>query len=106
MFKNLYAYYDGRLKPEERSEIELKAGRMLYFYETRHDDDGDWCTPVTIEKSVFVNFCNTVIFTEPIQFDDTDLIIIDEEEWDFDFPQIFIRGDEVILPEAWGDSHE
>lgn len=106
MFNNLYAYYDGRLKSAEREHIEKLAGRQLFFYETRHDDDGDWVTPVTIEKSVFVNFCNTVIFTEPLQFGDSDFIEIDEEDWDFDFPQIVERGNEFVLPEKDGAYYE
>lgn len=32
-----------------------------YVYELRHDDDGDWTTPVEICNSVMVNFCMTVI---------------------------------------------
>lgn len=106
MFNNLYAYYDDRLKSAEREHVEKLAGRQLFFYETRHDDDGDWVTPVTIEKSVFVNFCNTVIFTEPLQFGDADFIEIDEEDWDFDFPQIVERGNEFVLPEKDGAYYE
>lgn len=32
-----------------------------YVYELRHDDDGDWTTPVEICNSVMVNFCMTVV---------------------------------------------
>ncbi|TCK58420.1 LPD28 domain-containing protein [Seleniivibrio woodruffii] len=106
MFNNLYAYYDGRLKSAEKEQIEKLAGRQLFFYETRHDDDGDWVTPVTIEKSVFVNFCNTVIFIKPLQFGDADFIEIDEEDWDFDFPQIVARGNEFVLSEKDGAYYE
>lgn len=105
MFKNLYAYYDGRLKAVERELIQKLAGMQLFFYETRHDDNGDWVTPVTIEKSVFVNFCNTVIFTEPLDFGDSDFILIDDEEWDFDFPQINISGEVITLPEDEGAAY-
>lgn len=102
MFKNLYAYYDGRIKQTEKGLIEKLAGRPLYFYETRHNDDGDWVTPVTIEKRVVVNFCNTLIYTEPLDFGGSNFILIDEGEWDFDFPQIDISGDIVTLPEGRG----
>lgn len=104
MFNDLYAYYDGRLDSKERSDIEFKADKSLFFYETRHDDEGDFCTPVTIEKSVFVNFCNTIIFTKPLQFNDTDFIIVNEDDWDFDFPQISLRGDETVLTYLGGSS--
>ena len=32
-----------------------------YVYELRHDDNGDWTTPVEICNSVMVNFCMTVV---------------------------------------------
>lgn len=39
-----------------------------YMYHTRHSDNGDWCTPVTIEPFVLVNFCGTIIVDEEIEF--------------------------------------
>lgn len=39
-----------------------------YMYHCRHDDNGDWCTPVTIEKRVLVNFCGTLITEAEIDF--------------------------------------
>lgn len=39
-----------------------------YMYHCRHDDDGDWTTPVTIEKHVLVNFCGTFIMDTEIDF--------------------------------------
>lgn len=39
-----------------------------YVYHCRHDDDGDWTTPVTIEKRVLVNFCGTLITETEIDF--------------------------------------
>ena len=37
-----------------------------YVYELRHDDDGDWTTPVEICNSVLVNFCMTLVSFEPL----------------------------------------
>lgn len=37
-----------------------------YVYELRHDDNGDWTTPVEICNSVMVNFCMTLISNEPL----------------------------------------
>lgn len=37
-----------------------------YVYELRHDDDGDWTTPVEICNSVAVNFCMTLVSFEPL----------------------------------------
>ena len=32
-----------------------------HMYQCRHSDNGDWCTPVTIEKYVVVNFAGTFL---------------------------------------------
>lgn len=41
----------------------------LYIYDTRHNDNGDWVTPVTVEdKIVTVNFCGTLITKKPVTF--------------------------------------
>ena len=37
-----------------------------YIYELRHDDDGDWTTPVEICNSVAVNFCMTLASYMPL----------------------------------------
>ena len=45
----------------------LPEGKHLY--ETRHADDGDWCTPVSIvpEDCVCrVNFCGTIVSDEEL----------------------------------------
>lgn len=42
----------------------LPYGNM-YIYELRHDDDGDWTTPVEICNNVVVNFCMTIISNVP-----------------------------------------
>ena len=39
-----------------------------YMYQTRHSDNGSWCTPVTVEPRVLVNFCGTIITDEEIEF--------------------------------------
>ena len=57
-------FIDLRIDPET-----IPEGK--YWYHCRHDDDGDWCTPVTIEPKVIVNFCGTLITDEPIKFPET-----------------------------------
>ena len=49
-----------------------------YVYHCRHDDDGDWCTPVTIEKRVIVNFCGTLITETEINFNEETYIPIED----------------------------
>lgn len=40
-----------------------------YGYNCRHDDDGDWVTPVTIERgNVMVNFAGVFIIDREIEF--------------------------------------
>jgi hypothetical protein len=40
----------------------------FHVYECRHDDDGNWVKPVTIENGVLVNFAGTFLTKTPIQF--------------------------------------
>lgn len=47
---------------------DLPYGNM-YVYELRHDDNGDWTTPVEICNNVLVNFCMTIIVNEPFPID-------------------------------------
>ncbi len=42
--------------------------RGKYAYDCRHDDSGDWVTPATIERRVWVNFAGTFVTDEPIDF--------------------------------------
>lgn len=51
-----------------------------YAYNCRHDD-GDWVTPVTIEKGrILVNFAGTLIVDKPIEFPEgKDYICVTEE---------------------------
>jgi len=81
--KRILYYYDGRLSKEARETIRQELGDV-YFYETRHGDE-DWTTPVTVEKSVTVNFCNTLITTAPLLIED-----YAEIEWDEDSVVPFI----------------
>lgn len=39
-----------------------------YMYHCRHDDNGDWCEPVTIEPLVVVNFCGTFVTDKEIEW--------------------------------------
>ena len=41
-----------------------------FWYQCRHSDDGDWCTPISIEQNVLVNFCGTFITDKEITFPD------------------------------------
>ena len=41
-----------------------------HWYHCRHDDNGDWCTPVSIEMKVLVNFCGTLITNGKLKFPD------------------------------------
>ena len=51
-----------------------------YRYETRHGDENDWATPVTIEHHVLVNWCNTIISQEAIVPETDKFIEIDEDD--------------------------
>ena len=45
----------------------IPAGK--YAYNCRHDDDGDWVTPVTIEKGgVMINFAGVFITAKELIF--------------------------------------
>lgn len=48
-----------------------------FMYQCRHDDNGDWVTPVTIEPFVLVNFCGTLITDKEIKFDESHSIYLD-----------------------------
>jgi hypothetical protein len=44
-----------------------------HAYQTRHADNGDWCTPVAIAPEcdmIRVNFCGTIISDEPIEIEE------------------------------------
>lgn len=54
-------YTDYRIKRDD-----LPEGK--FAYSCRHGDCGDWVTPLTIEKSVVVNFAGTFITDKEIEF--------------------------------------
>ncbi len=57
-------YIDLRLKMDT-----IPAGK--FGYNCRHDDDGNWITPVTIERGgVMVNFAGVFITDKEIAFPD------------------------------------
>ena len=66
-------FFDGiRLDPAS-----IPEGKHMYH--TRHNDDGDWSTPVTVqveERGIMVNFCGSIVTDEPIN-------ITEETEIDF-----------------------
>lgn len=49
---------DFRLHPESLTD--------WFYYEARHDDDGNFIDPVTIEHRVLVNFCCSVLSKEAL----------------------------------------
>ena len=49
----------------------LPAGK--HSYETRHGDNGDWCTPVSIMPAgcvIKVNYCGTIISDEDLSIEE------------------------------------
>lgn len=50
----------------------------LYLYDTRHGDD-DWCTPVTMENHVLVNYCGCLVSNVPIDIPKYGIIIKDND---------------------------
>jgi len=61
----------------EDFKIEVFEGKRLgqlseetikdkFCYCLRHDDEGDWCMPITIEKAVYCNFWGTLVSDKPI----------------------------------------
>lgn len=90
---------------EERIDRrDLPNDLNMYVYELRHDDDGDWTTPVEICNSVMVNFCMTVISNEPLQVDLTENYVMIH---DGDFVQDFYAGYKITEPDvqAYFDCH-
>ena len=75
-FDGLVGYLDRRLTEAERKNL---AEKGVYCYETRHADNGDMATPVTIENRVRVNFCNTIVTSKPLPLPEGGHIDI---EWD------------------------
>lgn len=55
-------FFDWRIDPTT-----IPEGKHVYM--CRHDDNGDWVTPVTIERRVWVNFCGTFITDAPLEFE-------------------------------------
>lgn len=66
-------FFDGmRLDPNS-----IPEGKHMYH--TRHNDENDWSTPVSVQKEgagIMVNFCGTIVTEEPIN-------ITEETEIDF-----------------------
>lgn len=52
-----------------------------YAYDCRHDDNGDWVTPISIEKRVMVNFAGTFVTSVSIKFPDEKDPYIPLKEW-------------------------
>lgn len=60
--------YEGRFTDRRIDISTIPKGK--YAYECRHGDDGDWATPVTIEKDpVLVNHAGTFVTDKPVTFE-------------------------------------
>lgn len=60
-------HYEGEYIDMRIDRSTIPEGK--YAYNCRHGDDGDWVTPVTIEKGgVMVNFAGVLIVDKPIDF--------------------------------------
>lgn len=55
-----------------------------HAYQTRHADNGDWCTPVSIMPegvNISVNFCGTIISDEDFELkEETDIMFLGKFE--------------------------
>lgn len=58
--------YEGELIDVRINPDTIPKGK--FWYHCRHNDEGDWCTPITIEPRVLVNFCGTFITDKEITF--------------------------------------
>lgn len=74
---------DGTVYKGEYTELRIKRDDLpegKFAYSCRHGDLGDWVTPLTIEKSVVVNFAGTFITDKEIVFPEgQDYIPLKEE---------------------------
>lgn len=62
-------YVDGRFNENDLEE--LSKIKNVHVYHTRHDDNGDWTTPITIRKEghgIAVNHCGMIITVDEIKF--------------------------------------
>lgn len=52
------------------------------WYQTRHDDDGNWSDPVTIVRGrILVNFCGTLVSDADIDLkDETEIVNVNYDE--------------------------
>lgn len=57
----LTSYLDSKQKQEVKN-------KGLFCYDTRHDDFGNWGEPTTIEQSVLVNRCGSIIIEKELNF--------------------------------------
>ena len=89
-------FYDMRIDKDSVPE-------GLYAYDTRHGDDGDWCTPVTIEAgTVVVNFCGVFIADDPIAFVGQDYLVIEDTDLVYGGREASPRGffEDVLCKES------
>lgn len=73
---------DGRVIPGLWTEMRIDNDTIpepFHKYSTRHGDNNDWTTPVTIENhSIMVNFCGEFITAEVLDFGKLDWIGVKE----------------------------
>lgn len=93
-FPNVKYYTDlnfGRYKGQDMMFYEFPEGRSpsfggildipgIYKYMLRHGDDGDFITPVSIEKNVVVNYAGIVFTSKELDLGEDGCIILDDEE--------------------------
>ena len=69
---------DGRVIPGLWTEMRIDNDTIpepFHKYSTRHSDESDWATPVTVENHpITVNFCGEFITTEVLDFGELDWI--------------------------------
>lgn len=78
-------YYDERISPEKA------PSGYPHMYHIRHDED-DWTRPVTLERSVVVNFFGTVFMEKQIEFDDSGYVDIESFSMEKQFVAFKLRG--------------
>lgn len=69
-------FFDGmRIEPQT-----IPSGKS--WYQTRHDDDGNWSDPVTIVRGrIIVNFCGTLISDADIDLrKETEIVNVNYDE--------------------------
>lgn len=100
---------DGLVIPGLWTEMRIDPDTIpepFHKYSTRHGDNNDWVTPVTIENySIMVNFCGEFITTEVLDFGKLDWIGV--KEMYFTDPDSFTEefGDKIPVDQYINNIH-